>query len=165
LGATVQPGGVNFSIYSKNATSVELLLFDSADSFEASQVISLDPREHRTYHYWHVFVPDVMPGQIYGFRALGPFDPGRGLRFDRDRLLLDPYGRAVAIPKTYSRTDSNAASAMKSIVADLGSYDWEGDQPLQRPFVDTVIYEMHVRGFTRNPNSAWRPKRRVPTPA
>jgi isoamylase len=153
LGATVQPGGVNFSIYSKNGTLVELLLFDSADSFEASRIISLDPRAHRTYHYWHVFVPDVMPGQVYGFRVLGPFDPGRGLRFDRDRVLLDPYGRAVAIPKTYSRTDGNAASAMKSIVADLGSYDWEGDQPLQRPFVETVIYEMHVRGFTRHPTS------------
>ena len=100
LGATVQPGGVNFSIYSKNGTLVELLLFDSADSFEASRIISLDPREHRTYHYWHVFVPDVMPGQVYGFRVLGPFDPRRGLRFDRDSVLLDPYGRAVAIPKT-----------------------------------------------------------------
>jgi isoamylase len=153
LGATVQLGGVNFSIYSKHGTLVQLLLFDSADSFEASRIISLDARAHRTYHYWHVFVPDVMPGQVYGFRVLGPFDPGRGLRFDRDRVLLDPYGRAVAFPKTYSRTDGNAASAMKSIVADLGSYDWEGDQPLQRPFVETVIYEMHVRGFTRHPNS------------
>jgi isoamylase len=159
LGASVQPGGVNFSIYSKNATSVELLLFDSVDSFEASRIISLDPGGHRTYHYWHVFVPDVMPGQIYGFRALGPFDPEHGLRFDRDRVLLDPYGRAVAIPKTYSRTDGNAASAMKSIVADLGSYDWEGDQPLQRPFVETVIYEMHVRGFTRHLNSGVSPER------
>jgi isoamylase len=107
LGAIVQPGGVNFSVYSKNATLVELLLFGSMDSLQASRVISLDPHEHRTYHYWHVFVPDVMPGQIYAFRALGPFDPGRGLRFYRDRVLLDPYGRAVAIPKTYSRTDGN----------------------------------------------------------
>jgi isoamylase len=159
LGATIQPGGVNFSVYTKNATLVELLLFDSVDSRQASRVISLDPHEHRTYHYWHVFVPRLMPGQVYGFRAAGPFDPARGLRFDGDKLLLDPYARAIAIPKTYSRTDGNAASAMKSIVADLGSYDWEGDEPLQRPFVETVIYEMHVRGFTRNPNSGVAPER------
>jgi len=88
-------------------------LFDSADAIGPSRVISLDLRQHRTYHYWHVIVPDLMPGQVYGFRAIGPFDPERGLRFDRDKVLLDPYGRAVAIPRTYSRTDSNASSAMK----------------------------------------------------
>jgi len=69
LGATVQPGGVNFSVYSRNATLVELLLFDSADAIEPSRVISLDPREHRTYHYGHVFVPDLIPAQVYGFRS------------------------------------------------------------------------------------------------
>lgn len=118
LGATVQPGGVNFSVYSKNATLVILLLFDSADSAEPSRVISLEPREHRTYHYWHVFVAGLMPGQVYAFRAVGPFDPGRGLRFNGDKVLLDPYARAVAIPKAYNRTGNGAASAMKSIVAD-----------------------------------------------
>jgi isoamylase len=153
LGAAVQPGGVNFSVYSKKATSVELLLFDSADAIAPSRLISLDTREHRTYHYWHVFVPDLMPGQIYGFRAVGPFEPTRGLHFDGDKVLLDPYARVVAIPKTYSRSANSVAGAMKSIVADPGSYDWEGDQPLQRSFVETVIYEMHVRGFTRHPNS------------
>jgi isoamylase len=159
LGATVQQGGVNFSVYSKNATLVELLLFDQAEAFEPSRVVSLDARKHRTYHYWHAFVADLMPGQVYGFRAVGPFDPERGLRFDRDKVLLDPYGRAVAIPKTYSRVGSNTTSAMKSIVADPVAYDWEGDQPLQRPFVETVIYEMHVRGFTRHPNSGVAPER------
>lgn len=85
LGATVQPDGVNFSVYSKNATLVNLLLFDSADSVEPSRVVSLDPSEHRTYHYWHVFVPEVTPGQVYGFRVAGTFDPGRGLHFDGDK--------------------------------------------------------------------------------
>jgi isoamylase len=85
LGATVQPDGVNFSVYSKNATLVNLLLFDSADSLEPSRVISLEPRKHRTYHYWHVFVPEVTPGQVYGFWAAGPFNPGRGLHFDGDK--------------------------------------------------------------------------------
>ena len=119
----------------------------------------MSPQEHRTYHYWHVFVPDLVPGQVYAFRAIGPFDPERGLRFDGDRILLDPYGRAVAIPKAYGRHASNTAAAMKSIVADPGSYDWEGDLPLQRPFVETVIYELHVRGFTRHPSSGVAPEK------
>jgi isoamylase len=153
LGATVQPDGVNFSVYSKNAESVELLLFDSGDAAKPARVITLDPRRHRTYYYWHVFVPHLMPGQVYGFRAVGPFKPEQGLRFDGNKVLLDPYGLDVAIPRAYSRRDNSAAAAMKSIVADPGSYDWEGDLPLQRPFVETVIYELHVRGFTRHPSS------------
>jgi len=159
LGATVQRGGVNFSLYSKNATLVELLLFNREDSVKPERVVSLSPREHRTYHYWHVFVPDLVPGQVYAFRALGPFEPERGLRFKGDKMLLDPYGRAVAVPKAYDRLANKAEGAMKSIVADPGSYDWEGDLPLQRPFVETVIYELHVRGFTRHPSSAVKPER------
>lgn len=153
LGATVQSGGVNFSVYSKNATSVELSLFDTEDAIKPMRVLALSPREHRTYHYWHAFVPGLVPGQLYAFRALGPFEPERGVRFDGDKVLLDPYGRAVAVPRTYDRRATNSAVAMKSIVADPGSYDWEGDLPLQRPFVETVIYELHVRGFTRHPSS------------
>src|SRR6266850_5961745 len=100
-----------------------------------------------------------MPGQMYGFRAVGSFDPQRGLRFNGDKVLLDPYARAVAIPKTYSRTGCICSSAMKSIVADPVLYDWEGDKPLQRPFVETVIYEVHLRGFTRHPSSGVAPER------
>jgi glycogen operon protein len=99
LGATLQDGGVNFSVFSKNATLMELLLFDNADAIAPARVIRLDPQTHRTYHYWHVFVPAIRPGQIYAFRAAGPFEPERGLRFDSNRVLLDPYGRAVTIPK------------------------------------------------------------------
>ena len=153
LGATVRRDGVNFSVYSKNATLLELLLFDSEDAVSPSRVISLDPRDHRTYHYWHVFVPELKAGQIYALRAVGPFDPARGLRFNGDKVLLDPYGRAVAVPKAYSRTANGAGRAMKSIVSDPSGYDWEGDRPLLRPFVETVIYEMHIRGFTRHPGS------------
>ena len=107
LGATAQSGGVNFSVYSRSASLVELLLFDNEDAIEPGRVIPLDPREHRTYHYWHVFVPDLTPSQIYGFRAAGPFAPERGLRFDHNRVLLDPYGRALAIPKGYRRDGNN----------------------------------------------------------
>ena len=85
LGATAQPDGVNFSVFSKNATLVELLLFDSADATVPARVIPLDPRIYRTYHYWHAFVPSLKPGQIYGYRAHGPFDPEHGLRFRETR--------------------------------------------------------------------------------
>ena len=73
------------------------------DDARPSRVIPIDPYVNRTYHYWHLFVPGVQAGQIYGFRAFGPFEPDRGLRFDPSKLLLDPYGRAVVVPKNYSR--------------------------------------------------------------
>jgi glycogen operon protein len=150
LGATVYAGGVNFSIFSKNATLIELLLFDDEKAAVPAKIIPLDPNRHRTYHYWHVFVPALKAGQIYGYRAHGPFVPERGLRFDGEKVLLDPYGLAVAVPESYnrgaaSRPGDNAAVAMKSVVADAGHYDWEGDLPLKRPFTETVIYELHVR--------------------
>jgi glycogen operon protein len=157
LGATAHSGGVNFSVFSKNATSVELLLFDDEDSPPAT-VIPLDPRRNRTYHYWHLFVPGLKAGQIYGYRAPGPFAAERGLRFDGEKVLLDPYGLAVAVPSSYDREAAkrpgdNAPLAMKSVVADPGCYDWEGDRPLRRPFAETMIYELHVRGFTAHPSS------------
>ncbi len=151
LGATLQAAGVNFSVFSKKATLVELLLFDRAHAVTPARVIPLDPRIHRTYHYWHVLVPGLRPGQMYGYRAHGPYEPERGFRFDDNRVLLDPYGLAVAIPKGYRRDSTEVA--MKSVVADPRCYDWEGDQPLRRPFVETVIYELHVRGFTKDPSS------------
>ncbi len=158
LGATAHGDGVNFSVFSKDATLIELLLFDDANAAKPSKVIPLDPIRHRTYHYWHALVPDLRRGQIYAYRAYGPFAPERGLRFDGEKVLLDPYGLAIAIPDAYDREAArrpgdNAAVAMKSVVADPGSYDWEGDAPIRRPFVGTVIYELHVRGFTRHPSS------------
>ena len=158
LGAIVYPDGVNFSIFSRNATRVELLLFDNENIAKPAKIISLDSNEHRTYHYWHCFVPDLKPGQIYAYRADGPFAPEQGLRFDGKKVLLDPYGLAVAVPDAYNRgaagrPGDNAATAMKSVVADPSRYDWEGDQPLRRPYAETVIYELHVRGFTRHPSS------------
>jgi glycogen operon protein len=157
LGATPMAGGVNFSVYSRDATSVELLLFNHDDPHPAC-AISLDPFLNRTYHYWHVFVPGLQAGQIYGYRVGGPFDPSRGLRFDETRLLLDPYGRCVAVPPNYSRESphnhmDNIPIAMKSVVVDPGAYDWEGDAPLHRPCSQTIIYEMHVKGFTSHPSS------------
>jgi glycogen operon protein len=157
-GATVCPGGVNFSVFSKNCTTMELLLFDRVEDAKPARVIKLDPRKNRTYHYWHIFVPGIKPGQMYGYHAHGPFDPNRGLRFDPEKVLIDPYGRAVAVPGSYDRhaagmPGDNTAYAIKSAVVDISAYDWEGDTQLKNPFSQTVIYEMHVGGFTRNPNS------------
>ncbi len=165
LGATVTPDGVNFSIFSRNATNVELLLFDRECDAKPSNVIRVDPVINRTYHYWHVFVPGIGAGQLYGYRFHGPFDPADGMRFDPRKLLLDPYGRAVMVPKTYRRAAAlgraeHIAAAMKSVVVDPTVYDWEGDVPLRLPSTRTIVYEMHVRGFTRNPNSGVEEKAR-----
>jgi glycogen operon protein len=158
LGATVVSGGVNFSIFSRGASGVELLFFDRVDDGRPARVVQIDPADNRTYHYWHSFVPGVQAGQIYGFRVHGPFDPANGHRFDPSKLLLDPYGRATVVPKNYNRgaavsAGDNASTAMKSVVVDPRAYDWEGDKPLQRPSARTIIYETHVRGFTRHPSS------------
>ena len=93
IGATARPGGVNFSVYADKAEAVELLLFDGVDDPQPAQVFRLDPWQHRTYHYWHAFVPGLRAGQIYAYRAIGPNAPSRGLRYDADKVLLDPYGR------------------------------------------------------------------------
>ena len=165
LGASISADGVNFSVFSKSATSMELLLFDSVDDGEPSRVIPLSPKDHRTFHYWHAFVHGLRPGQLYGYRAHGPHEPEHGLRFDGEKLLLDPYGRGVAVGENYSRTaasapGSNLGTAMKSVVADRRAYDWEGDTPLNHPISRTVIYELHVGGFTKHPSSGINPEKR-----
>src|SRR5258705_6398367 len=158
LGATVSSDGVNFSLYSRDASGIELLFFDHKDDGQPSHVIRFDPTTNRTYHYWHVFIPGLRVGQLYGYRVRGPFDPAKGLRFDPTKVLLDPYGRGVAVPRNYSREAArqegdNAATAMKSVVVDMNLYDWEGDTPLRRPSSQTIVYEMHVKGFTQHSTS------------
>ena len=169
LGASLGPGGVNFSVYSRNATGLDLLLFDAVDDLAPSRVVSLDPRGDRTADYWHVFVPGLRPGQLYAFRATGPWAPEAGQRFDASAVLLDPHGRAVAVPAAYRRRASGPPGsgatddplpAMKSAVADLAAYDWEGDRPIGRPFRETVIYEAHLRGFTADASSGVESERR-----
>ena len=158
LGATPRPDGVNFSLYSRHASGVELCLFERVDDARPSRTIRLDPVFQCTASIWHVFVPGVEPGQLYGYRVDGPFAPERGLRFDAQKLLLDPYGRGVAVPSSYDReaarrAGDNCATAMKSVVVDCAAYDWEGDTPLCSPAARAIVYEMHVRGFTRHPSS------------
>ena len=162
LGATVDARGVNFCVYSRDATRIELLFFDQDDEARPSRVIPLDPFLNRTYHYWHAFVPGARAGQLYGYRVHGPFDPTKGLRFDNSKVLLDPYGLEVCVPKNYSReaaqaAGDNAATAMKSVVVNPHLFDWEGDTPLHRSFSRSIIYEMHVKGFTQHPSSGVSP--------
>jgi isoamylase len=157
LGATMIGGGVNFCVYSSDASSVELLLFHYEDDVQP-EVITLDPSSNRTFHYWHTFVPGLHPGQLYGYRVHGASDPSNGMRFDSSKVLLDPYGRGIVMPKSYSREAATgkadtAATAMKTVVVDTDLYDWEGDRPLHRPSSQSIIYEMHVKGFTRHPSS------------
>jgi len=158
LGANLENGGANFSIYSKSATGVELLFFDQVEDLRPSRVVTLDPGMQRTYHYWHAFVPGVRAGQLYAWRLTGPYEPSRGLRYDPSKALLDPYGKGVVIPRGYDRRASSvfgedSTPAMKSVITDPRVYDWEDDVPPLRPSARTVIYEMHVRGMTRHPSS------------
>jgi isoamylase len=158
LGATFVREGVNFSIFSRNCDAIDLLLFDNVDDAHPSRVIRLDAKENRTFYYWHVLVPGINPGQLYGYRVHGPYNPAVGHRFDSTKLLLDPYTRAVAVGPNYSREAAsrrgdNCALAMKSVAVEARGYDWEGDRLLRLPYADTIIYEMHVAGFTRHPSS------------
>lgn len=98
LGATVLDGGVNFSLFSRTATGVELLFFDREDAAKPSRVVAFDPVANRIYHYWHAFAPGVKSGQIYAYRVKGPNEPAKGLRFDPTKVLIDPYGRGLVTP-------------------------------------------------------------------
>ncbi len=165
LGATVSPEGVNFCIYSSTCTALELLLFDDVAAAQPQRVIPFDLKLHKSVHYWHMFVPGLQAGQLYGYRAYGPFAPERGLRFDPSKVLLDPYAKAIAAWEQYDRKAAqgpgdNCAQALKSVVVDPDAYDWEDDFPLQVPYARSVIYELHVGGFTRHPNSGVAPEKR-----
>ncbi|HOI94125.1 MAG TPA: glycogen debranching protein GlgX [Syntrophobacter fumaroxidans] len=155
-GATVDSGGVNFAVFSRNATAMELLLYESADCPEPFQVIRLDPEINRTFFSWHVYVEGLTAGVHYTWRVDGPDDTKRsGRRFDRTRELLDPWAGAVT-DRLWDRNraclNGGGAPSMRAAVVS-GYYDWEGDRPLESPSESTIIYELHVGGFTRHPSS------------
>ena len=119
IGATVDAAGVNFCLHSKHATGVTLQLFDQPGDASPSREFVLDPTLNRTYDYWHIHVEGVKTGQLYAYRAGGPFEPSQGLRFDETKLLVDPYAREVANLANYQRAAActpgdNAAFALKS---------------------------------------------------
>src|SRR5215831_3734274 len=162
LGATWMDNGVNFAIFSEHATGVELCLFDSIEATEENVRI---PVSERTDHIWHVFLPDARPGQLYGFRVSGPYDPERGVRFNSSKLLLDPYAKAIAGAVSWAdemfgyvigneKEDltqdfrDDAWGVPKSLVIDTG-FDWQGDKRPAIPLHESVIYEVHVKGFSK----------------
>src|SRR6201993_754813 len=157
LGATWLGNGVNFAIFAEHATGVELCLFNSLDAPKEKVRV---PLRERTEYVWHAFLPDARPGQLYGFRVYGPYDPEHGLRFNESKLLLDPYAKSIAGEIKWSdemfsyvvgdagedlARDSrdNAWAMPKSVVIDP-RFDWGNDRKPQTPFSETVIYEAHV---------------------
>src|SRR5882672_3987189 len=157
IGTTVYDEGVNFSLFSEAATEVMLLLFDGPVAIEPFQTVRLDPFRNKTFHFWHVFVRGCRPGTHYAFRLDGPADRSTGHRFNPNKVLVGPYARGIC-RELWSRADAvgpddNLASSMRCAIVDLAAYDWEGDQPLKRPLRDSIIYEVHVGGFTRSPSS------------
>jgi len=157
LGATPDAGGVNFSVFSFSATKVTLLLFEKPDDPEPFQAIELHPRTNRTFHFWHVYVVGLGPGIHYAYRADGPRNVHDGHRFNPSKVLIDPYALGntnVLWDSVAARGDGdNVATSLRSMVIDPKDYDWEGDTPLNRPMKDTIIYEMHVAGFTKSPTA------------
>ncbi|MEN8446706.1 MAG: glycogen debranching protein GlgX, partial [Cyanobacteria bacterium J06555_13] len=165
LGATVRDGGINFCVYAPGAIAVDLLLFSTPNAPDAQTAIQLDPRNNKTSHYWHIFVTGLWAGQGYAYRVDGPYDPSNGLRFNHNKVLLDPYARSVVGWENYSRLAAkhpfdNCAQALRGIAVDLQTYDWEGDLHPKTSYAETVIYELHVGGFTQHPNSGVAPEKR-----
>lgn len=157
-GVTFTPQGVNFCIYGRLAESVELLFFDHKDAKEPCHIFKLSDMLNRTAYYWHIFIEGVQAGQLYGFRVAGPYRPQLGMEFYPNKVLLDPYSLLVERGDNFSRDaamghDSNIDSCLKSVVVDIDDYDWGDDAHPRHPFATSVIYEMHVGGFTRHPNS------------
>ena len=157
LGVTVSDDGVNFTLFSEAATEVVLLLFDSATAAEPVQMVRLNPFVNKTFHFWHVFVHGCVPGMLYAFRIDGPEASQTGYRFNANKVLISPYTRAIS-RALWKRGDAispddNVATSLRGIVVNPDAYDWEGDQPLRRPIHESIIYEMHVKGFTRSPSA------------
>ena len=154
FGATRLHGGVNFAVFSRHATDLTLVLFAPGEA-EPLLELPLDPDLNRTGDVWHIFIQGLAPGIEYGYRAARHDEKPDPLhRFDPGVVLVDPYARALTGPSIWrgaSRAEARAA-AWRGLVSDDG-FDWELDRPLRRHLADTIIYELHVRGFTRDPHS------------
>jgi glycogen operon protein len=170
LGTHLRGNGVNFALFSRHATGVRLDLFDHPEDAVPARSIILDAVRNKTGDIWHVWLAGIRPGQLYGFRVAGPYSPWEGLRFNPDKLLVDPYATALApIPgrdfraalgydpasplKDLSLSEVDDAAVMPRCVVTWNDFDWQGDQPLRLPWQDTVIYELHVRGYTIHPSA------------
>src|SRR5574344_481569 len=169
LGAEIAADGVNFSVFSRNGTRVILDLFRSTEDSAPYASIELDPKINRTGDVWHVFVPGLGAGTLYTYQVDGPFEPEEGHRFNVNQYLMDPYAKALTpvslflnLPPTYKTPidkvdlelskNRHLRKFPKCVVVDDG-FDWEGDRPINRPLVDSVIYETHLKGFTAGKES------------
>lgn len=157
LGARMEGDGVNFAIWGRFAREMELLLFSSADDV-APEVITLHAPHHRSGYYWHVHVSGLQPGQLYGWRIPSLLLTMPGQRWDAQKVLLDPYARRIVLGDNYDRSEaskpgSNMHCCPKSVVVDMRPYDWEGDEAPRHPLSASIVYEMHVAGFTKDPSS------------
>ncbi len=156
FGATVRPRGVNFAIFSRHATEVTLLLYTS-DQEEPIAEIPLEAASHKTGDIWHIFVFDVKPDMLYAYRVNGMFAPKAGHRFDPTAIVIDPYARAISggsqwgVPDVPHGPHGGHLTRRGRLVFD--DFDWEGDVPLSTPMAQTVLYELHVRGYTQHPSS------------
>ena len=170
LGTDESGGGVNFALFSRDATHVRLELFDHPEDSAAARSFDLDTTDHRTGDVWHIWVKGIATGQLYAYRVDGPYEPDEGHRFNSRRLLLDPRATAISpLPPwdfVAARGYSPSAPGEDSIPSKLDNagsmpkcvfvnepFGWGGDQPLRHPWSETIIYELHVRGFTIHPTS------------
>ena len=149
-GAVIHDHGVQFVVFSRSATALRLLLYKTVDDTEPVDVLHLDPQTDRWGDIWSVFVPGIQAGQLYHFQADGPYDPENGQRFDGQARLIDPYAKALA--GRFQPGSDGVIRPPKCVVVE-DYFDWEGDRHLRRELSETVIYEMHVRGFTKSPSS------------
>lgn len=156
-GTLVTSSGVYFSIFTRNATKVFLELFQNQEDATPFRTIELDPDTNRTGDIWHVYVQGLKAGALYLYRADGPFKPEKGLRFDKTQYLFDPKAKAFTSDSVFKfmqpGTKRAAGIFPKNVVIDDESYDWEDDKPLAIPLQKSVIYEMHLKGFTASPTS------------
>ncbi len=142
--------GVQFSVFSRSATAMRLLLYKNISDREPSEIIEFDREEDRWGDVWSILVPGVGAGQLYHFQASGPWAPEQGHRFDSGARLIDPYAQALA--GTFQKSEDGVIRPPRCVVVDH-DFDWEGDRHIRRPLSESVIYEMHVRGFTKSRSS------------
>jgi glycogen operon protein len=170
LGAVLTEGGVNFALFSRHATEISLILFESGETDSAFEEIKLDKRKNKTGDIWHCQVRGIGAGSFYLYRVDGPYMPEKGFRFNRNKTLIDPYAKALtdlshwdlftcmgynpgetSTDLSYSYRDNRRIQPRCVVVDD--DFDWQGDTPLNYPLRFSVLYETHVRGLTRRPGS------------
>ncbi len=151
FGAILRDEGVQFSIYSRHATSVRVLLYNRITDRDPTETIELNSQTDRWGDVWSVFLPGIGAGQLYHLQADGPFDPAQGHRFNPNLRLIDPWAKALA--GDFQSGNDGIIRPPRCVVIDDDHFDWQGDRHLRRPLDETIIYEMHVRGFTRHRSS------------